>query len=108
MLPRRLIPLLLCRADNWRLGCRRSCEGKFDYFCRTGVLTDILWCCITHQDLVKTAFDNGINMIDTAETYSNGQSEKEMYGLILSATMHWCILTNTQRTRHQGLGVAKE
>ena len=52
------------------------------------------------QDLIKTAFDNGINMIDTAETYSSGKSEKEMYVTILSATMNWCILTNKQRTRH--------
>lgn len=30
------------------------------------------------QAIVKTAFDNGINMFDTAETYANGQSEIEL------------------------------
>ncbi|KJA28304.1 hypothetical protein HYPSUDRAFT_197203 [Hypholoma sublateritium FD-334 SS-4] len=30
------------------------------------------------KDIIKTAFDNGINMIDTAEVYSNGQSEIEI------------------------------
>ncbi|KII93088.1 hypothetical protein PLICRDRAFT_49165 [Plicaturopsis crispa FD-325 SS-3] len=30
------------------------------------------------KEIIKTAFDNGINMFDTAETYNNGKSEEEM------------------------------
>ncbi|KAF9072955.1 NADP-dependent oxidoreductase domain-containing protein [Rhodocollybia butyracea] len=30
------------------------------------------------KDIMKTAFDNGINLIDTAEAYANGQSELEI------------------------------
>ncbi|KAJ6526815.1 voltage-gated potassium channel beta-2 subunit [Mycena capillaripes] len=30
------------------------------------------------KDIIKTAFENGINMFDTAEDYSKGESEKEM------------------------------
>lgn len=30
------------------------------------------------KDIIKVAFENGINMFDNAETYSNGQSELEM------------------------------
>lgn len=30
------------------------------------------------KDLIKTAWDNGINLFDNAEVYSNGQSEIEM------------------------------
>lgn len=30
------------------------------------------------KDLMKTAFDNGINMFDNAEAYSGGESEREM------------------------------
>lgn len=30
------------------------------------------------KDIIKTAFEHGINMFDTAETYANGQSEIEM------------------------------
>lgn len=31
------------------------------------------------QDIISTAFENGINMIDTAENYAGGESEKQMY-----------------------------
>lgn len=30
------------------------------------------------KDIVKTAFENGINMFDTAEEYSKGKCEEEM------------------------------
>ncbi|KAJ7472751.1 NADP-dependent oxidoreductase domain-containing protein [Mycena latifolia] len=30
------------------------------------------------KDTIKTAFENGINMFDTAETYADGKSEEEM------------------------------
>ena len=30
------------------------------------------------KDIIKTAFDNGINMFDTAEAYASGKSEEEM------------------------------
>jgi aryl-alcohol dehydrogenase-like predicted oxidoreductase len=32
----------------------------------------------TTQEIVKTAFDNGINMFDTAEAYAQGNSELEL------------------------------
>lgn len=31
------------------------------------------------QEIIKTAFEAGINMLDTAEEYSGGKSEEEMY-----------------------------
>ena len=31
------------------------------------------------QDIIKTAYDAGINMFDTAEGYAKGKSEEEMY-----------------------------
>lgn len=33
---------------------------------------------IDEQDIIKTAFDAGINMFDTAEGYAAGKSEEEM------------------------------
>lgn len=30
------------------------------------------------KEIIKTAFEHGINMIDTAEVYSAGKSEEEM------------------------------
>lgn len=30
------------------------------------------------QDIIKAAFDGGINMFDTAEGYEKGKSEEEM------------------------------
>ncbi|KAG5644968.1 hypothetical protein DXG03_007340 [Asterophora parasitica] len=38
------------------------------------------------KEIVKTAFDNGINMFDTAEEYSGGKSELEMCVDILEDT----------------------
>ena len=31
------------------------------------------------QDIIKAAFEHGINMFDTAEGYEAGKSEEEMY-----------------------------
>lgn len=31
------------------------------------------------QEIIKTAFENGINMFDTAEEYSGGKSEEELW-----------------------------
>ncbi|KAF9478895.1 voltage-gated potassium channel beta-2 subunit [Pholiota conissans] len=33
---------------------------------------------VCQREIIKTAFDNGINMIDTAEVYANGKSELEI------------------------------
>lgn len=30
------------------------------------------------KDIIKTAYENGINMFDTAEAYAKGKSEEEM------------------------------
>lgn len=30
------------------------------------------------QEIIKVAFENGINMFDTAEAYAKGKSEEEM------------------------------
>ena len=30
------------------------------------------------KEIVKVAYENGINMFDTAEAYSNGESEREL------------------------------
>ena len=34
--------------------------------------------CNLIQHIIQTAFENGINMFDTAEAYARGQSEIEM------------------------------
>ena len=33
----------------------------------------------TLQEIIKIAFENGINFFDTAEGYESGECEKEMY-----------------------------
>jgi aryl-alcohol dehydrogenase-like predicted oxidoreductase len=33
---------------------------------------------LNDQEIIKTAWDNGINMFDTAEVYAQGKSEEEM------------------------------
>lgn len=33
----------------------------------------------TRQEIMKLAFENGINYFDTAEGYADGNSEVEMY-----------------------------
>lgn len=33
---------------------------------------------VLYQDIIKVAFENGINMFDTAEAYAKGKSEEEM------------------------------
>jgi aryl-alcohol dehydrogenase-like predicted oxidoreductase len=38
----------------------------------------LLISCYVEQDIVKTAFEAGINMFDTAEEYSGGKSEEEL------------------------------
>jgi hypothetical protein len=35
------------------------------------------------QEIIKTAFEAGINMFDTAEAYASGKSEEEMRVLLL-------------------------
>lgn len=37
------------------------------------------------QDIIRTAFDAGINMFDTAEAYAGGKSEIEMYDQLQSS-----------------------
>jgi aryl-alcohol dehydrogenase-like predicted oxidoreductase len=36
------------------------------------------WMHYYYQAIIKTAFENGINMFDTAEDYQLGRSEEEM------------------------------
>ncbi len=36
-----------------------------------------------YQDIIRVAFENGINMIDTAEAYAKGESELAMYACII-------------------------
>jgi predicted aldo/keto reductase-like oxidoreductase len=38
------------------------------------------------KDIIKTAFDHGCNMFDTAESYAGGQSELEMFVTTLGAS----------------------
>ena len=40
------------------------------------------------QEIIRTAFENGINMFDTAEAYARGQSELEMSGLALRYVLY--------------------
>lgn len=54
---------------------------------------------------MKTAFENGINMFDTAETYANGKSEEEMFVAATSCTSD-IIPYIYQGSRHQGIGLA--
>ncbi|KAF5312228.1 hypothetical protein D9619_002506 [Psilocybe cf. subviscida] len=57
------------------------------------------------KDIIKTAFENGINMIDTAEVYSNGKSEEEIgrvikelglrrTDLIITTKIFWGVRNN--------------
>jgi hypothetical protein len=44
------------------------------------------------QDIIRTAFENGINMFDTAEEYSGGKSEEEMLvDLIFGSIWNWLL-----------------
>ena len=53
---------------------------------------------------MKTAFENGINMIDTAEAYSGGRCEEELYVLFFSSS----TTTTTTVTRYGRGRVIKE
>ncbi|KAJ7915074.1 NADP-dependent oxidoreductase domain-containing protein [Mycena leptocephala] len=43
-----------------------------------GCMANYWWLWVGDPDIIKTAFENGINMFDTAEDYSKGKSEIEM------------------------------
>ena len=43
------------------------------------------------QEIIKTAFEAGINMFDTAEEYADGKSEKEMF--VLNSSLSGLLLT---------------
>ncbi|KAK0213431.1 NADP-dependent oxidoreductase domain-containing protein, partial [Desarmillaria ectypa] len=56
------------------------------------------------KNIIKTAFDSGINMIDTAEGYAKGQSEVEIgrvvkelcirrYNLVITTKLFWGLRT---------------
>jgi hypothetical protein len=63
------------------------------------------------QEIIKTAFEAGINMFDTAEEYADGKSEQEMF-VVSSSFIGFvvCDLTvdsfHIQGTRYQGTGSA--
>lgn len=52
------------------------------------------------QTLVQTAFENGINTFDTAETYGEGKSELELYG---NVDYFPSYLTRFKGTCYQGV-----
>jgi aryl-alcohol dehydrogenase-like predicted oxidoreductase len=49
------------------------------------------------KDIIKTAFEYGINMFDTAENYDKGQSEREVWAIFTS--IHTFLLINFGRGR---------
>jgi len=51
------------------------------------------------QEIIKTAFDAGINMFDTAEAYASGKSEEEMRVFLLLSVGLLSILTFIYRGR---------
>ena len=63
----------LPRAYSWWNCYRRPSEGEHQL---PGVFkySSNLY----QKDIIKTAFENGINMFDTAEAYAKGKSEVEM------------------------------
>jgi len=66
--------ICLHRADTGSNGYGRSCQGDllFQVQSLPRDTDDGL------QEIIKTAFDAGINMFDTAEAYAAGKSEQEM------------------------------
>lgn len=60
---------------------------------------------VTHngiQTLVQTAFENGINTFDTAETYADGKSELELYAKGYYRTKSLPDVNLQKGTRYQG------
>ncbi|KZT10691.1 Aldo/keto reductase [Laetiporus sulphureus 93-53] len=67
------------------------------------------------KDIIKVAFENGINMFDTAETYASGNSEKEMgrvirelglrrTDLVITTKLYW----GPQRENPNGTGLSRK
>ncbi len=54
------------------------------------------------QEIIKTAWDNGINMIDCAESYSGGENEVAVYVNTLFWTRSLCLAADTVSTRSAG------
>jgi len=55
------------------------------------------------REIIKTAFEHGINFIDVAEGYADGNSERELYAFS-GLSCHSPLLTplNLQRPRAEG------
>jgi diketogulonate reductase-like aldo/keto reductase len=51
------------------------------------------------KEIIKTAFEAGINMFDTAESYADGKSELEMYVLSIVQMTGKAADVMTQGTR---------
>ena len=61
------------------------------------------------QEIIKVAFENGINMFDTAEGYAAGRSELEMQVVHRESrsTTIWLIVP-LQGTSDQGIGLPED
>ena len=73
------------------------------------VRTVVLWS-LDHvsQNLVKTAFENGINMFDTAEGDRAGRAEVALYVRWLFVFGEPGYIYRAQRTRDQRTGISKK
>ena len=76
-----------CRAYPRRDGQGRSSEGV------STALLLLSWTNQFAQDIIKIAFENGINYFDTAEAYAKGKSEEEMCVRVLTS----CVVRLTLR-----------
>lgn len=58
------------------------------------------------KEIMKTAFDNGINLFDTAELYGTGKCDEEMYGTSKMLLRFTYSRLDEQGKSDQGAGLA--
>src|SRR5471032_1923619 len=56
----------------------------------------------TAEQIVKSAFDAGINFIDTADAYVKGESERIVGKLIAANREHWVLATKVANPMGSG------
>ena len=77
------------RAHTGRNGQGRPSQGE-----PSTILFYLINLTCDSQEILKVAFENGINMFDTAEGYESGKSEEEMYVASSSKCKHMNIGAN--------------
>lgn len=72
--------MVMSRVDSGRHRDGRPCEGTAGGLAlELPLLSTLTYTyAVLSQEIIKVAFENGINMFDTAEAYAKGKSEEEM------------------------------